>query len=120
MSEKLTNFPAIIYSGFWTLKTLGKLKKEFRNQRFDLLILITDEPPAFIVHIENGDFNIKVLDNVKSFEDVEKYSCDGYLSLSSDIFLGGIGAILEGISNGKVKMKNDDILIMLAKVGGAF
>ena len=120
MAEKLSNFPAIVYSGLWLLKTIGLLKRSFRDSNLQILILITDEPPAFKVRIMNGDFRVEILDDVRSLEDLNEIECDSYICLPSYVFLGGVGGIIEGLSNNTVILKNNEVLNILGKVGAAF
>jgi hypothetical protein len=119
MSEELTNFPAILYSGLWLLKTLGLLKKDFSDVDVKIIILITDVPPAFMIKILKGDFRIEILEEVISVEALEKVKSDGYISLPSQVFLGGVEGVLEGIRKKLVIIKGE-ALKYLGKIGAAF
>ena len=120
MAEKLSNFPAIIYSGLWLLKTIGLLKKDFGTLDLQFLVLITDVPPAFMVRITKGDFQVEILDDVRNVEELNEIECDGYISLPSNVFLGGVKGIVEGLANKTVIVSSNEILNFLGKVGAAF
>ncbi|MBY9003532.1 MAG: hypothetical protein KGD73_06145 [Candidatus Lokiarchaeota archaeon] len=119
MTRGLSNFPAILYSGLWALKTLGLLKRDFSNENVRIIILITDEPPAFMLHIANGDFQVEILEDIVTVDDLNSVESDGYISLPSQIFLGGVEGVLEGIRNKLVTIKGE-ALIYLGKIGVAF
>ena len=61
MTEELTTFPSIIYSGLWVLKTLGILAKDFKSKNVRIVVLITDAPPAFTITISMGTLMLKFL-----------------------------------------------------------
>jgi hypothetical protein len=119
MNEGLSNFPAIVYSGLWVLKTLGLLKRDFSDEDVKIIILITDEPPAFMIRIVNSDFQVEILDGAKSVEDLNSMESDGYISLPSHIFLDGVEGVLEGIRNNLVIIKGE-ALKYLGRIGAAF
>lgn len=119
MSEELTTFPAILYSGLWVLKTLGILKKDFGSDLVKVVVLIIDVPPAFTLTIEKGDFKVELLKDVKKIEDVDSFESDGYICLPSDVLLGGVDGVLEGIKNNTVIIKGQ-ALLYLGNIGAAF
>lgn len=119
MTEELSNFPAILYSGLWLLKTLGLLQKDYKDVDVKIIVLITDVPPAFMLKIIRGDFKIEILDGVTSLEDLDNVKSDGYISLPSQVFLGGVEGVLEGIRNKLVFIKGE-ALKYLGKIGAAF
>jgi len=118
MVKKLSTFPAIVYSGLWVLKTLGLLKKDYRDVNAKLIVLITDVPPAFMIRIMEGDFWVEILDDVISVKDLDGVKSDGYISLPSSVFLGGVDGVLEGIKKGTV-LVNGDAIKYLIKIGAA-
>ena len=118
MVNKLTTFPAIIYSGLWLLKTLGILKRDFSNENTKIIVLLTDVPPAFMVRIVRGDFEVEILEDTITISDLDEVDSDGYISLHSSIFLGGVEGVLEGIKEGTVLIKGD-ALRYLGKIGAA-
>ena len=118
MVKKLTTFPAIIYSGLWLLKTLGILRRDYNNEDVKIIVLLIDVPPAFMVRIQNGDFQIEILEDVIYIKDLEEINSDGYISLPSSVFLGGVEGVLEGIKNGTVLIKGD-ALKYIGKIGAA-
>ena len=119
MTKELTTFPSIIYSGLWVLKTLGILKKDYSTDNIRIIILLTDVPPAFQLEIKNGDFKVEVLENVTNIEKVEKIESNGYISLLSHVFLGGVEGVLNGLKDGTVKIEGET-LKYLGKIGAAF
>jgi len=109
--------PAVIYSGLWVLKIFRKLEKSFPNT-LKMVILLTDSPPAFIIKINKGDFDIEILENVRNPDDLDKIDCDTYLALPTEILYKGAKGISEGIANKEVKIKNFDAITILAKIAG--
>ena len=117
MSPLYEGLPAIIYSGLWVLKVYRKLEKAFPNT-IKMAILLTDSPPAFLVKIDRGEFNIEILENIKKIEDFEKIECDTYLALPTEILYKGAAGIREGIASKEVYIKNLDAITILAKLTG--
>lgn len=109
--------PAVIYSGLWVLKIFRKLEKSFPNS-IKMAILLTDSPPAFLIKIDKGDFDIEILENVKDSNELDNIECDTYLALPTEILYKGAGGIRDGIANNKVKIKNLDAITILAKLTG--
>ena len=68
--------------------------------------------------MENA-IQIEILDNITSVENLNSVESDGYISLPSQIFLGGVEGVLEGIKNNLVIIKGD-ALKYLGKIGAAF
>ena len=81
---------------------------------------MTDSPPAFSVKIEKGDFNIKILENIKDITALEKVESDGYLALSTETLYKGAMGIREGINDGSVKIKNMESITLVAKLTGGY
>ena len=119
MTPLLEGIPAFFYSGLWTLQVYGKLEKSF-PEKLDMVIFITDFPPAVRIKIESGEFEVIPLNDVKVPEDLEAIECDGYLASSMEILFKGAGAIMSGIKEKTVKVKNPNILLNLAKMMGGF
>ncbi len=119
MTEELTTFPSIIYSGLWVLKTLGILAKDFKSKNVRIVILITDAPPAFIITISDADFKVEILKEITTFEEIEGVESNGYISLPSQVFLGGVEGVLKGLGEGTVITKGE-ALLYLGKIGAAF
>ena len=117
MSPLYEGLPAIVYSGLWVLKIFRKLEKIFPKVT-KMVILLTDSPPAFLVKIDNGDFDIKILENIKKVNDLENVDCDTYLALPTEILYKGAAGIRDGIASKEVKVKNLDAITILAKLTG--
>ena len=106
-------FPAIIYSGLWVLRIFRMLEKQIPKS-IKIAILLTDSPPAFLVKIDKGDFNIEILENVKKNGDLDTIGCDTYLALPTEILYKGAAAIREGIAKKEVQVKNLEAITILA------
>ena len=109
--------PAVIYSGLWILRIFRKLDKLFPDP-VKIVYLLTDSPPGFAVKIENGNFDIEILENVKDINDLDNLKCDGYLALSTETLYKGAIGIREGINDGRVKIKNMESITLVAKLTG--
>ncbi|MFX1452397.1 MAG: hypothetical protein ACFFCM_16275 [Promethearchaeota archaeon] len=116
MSSKYEGFPAIAYAGLWFLKTFGKLRREFPDLKINIVFFVTDTPPATMIKIDKGDFEIEILDFVKNVEDLDNVECDAYLALSTNDILGGIESIMDGVAAKRIKMKNPNALGILGKI----
>ncbi|NVM04733.1 MAG: hypothetical protein HWN67_20605 [Candidatus Helarchaeota archaeon] len=116
MSSKYEGFPAVAYSGLWLLKTFGKLRRQFPDLKIDIVFFVTDAPPATLIKIDKGDFEIELLENVKDVKDLDNVECDAYLALSTDDILGGINSIIDGVAEKRIKMKNPSALGILGKI----
>jgi hypothetical protein len=110
--------PAVIYSGLWSLKIFKKLEKVFPNLPIKIIFLLTDSPPAFMVKIDKGNFEIEMLEAVKDSKDLDDIECDGYLALPTEILYKGPAGIRDGIAEKKVKINNYELLTILAKLAG--
>ncbi len=117
MSPLYEGLPAVIYSGLWVLKVFRKLEKNFPNS-IKMAILLTDSPPAFLIKIDKGDFDIEILENIKDSNDLENIECDTYLALPTEILYKGADGIRKGIETKEVKIKNFDAITILAKLTG--
>ncbi|MBD3193522.1 MAG: hypothetical protein GF317_00600 [Candidatus Lokiarchaeota archaeon] len=118
MTALFTGFPALIYSGLWTLKTVGILERELPNT--SITFLITDAPPGFKVIIKDDDFEMEILDGLESVEDLESVQTDMYIALPSHYLLGGTEGFIKGMSDGVINIKNNKILMILGKIASVF
>ncbi len=112
MCAKFTGFPAILYSGLWRLQIFGKLKRENPDLQIKIVVL-TDEPPAFMVKVDKGEFEITILDEIKDVKDLETIECDAYLSASRKAIFGGLDTLMKGKEDGTVVIKNEKTLLTL-------
>ncbi len=117
MSPLYEGLPAVIYSGLWVLKIFRKLEKKFPDS-IKMAILLTDSPPAFLIKIENGEFDIEILENIKDLKDLDTIDCDTYLALPTEILYKGAAGIRDGIASKKVHVKNLDAITILSKLTG--
>ena len=118
MCPMLEGIPAYIYSVLWTHRIFGKLKKMFPDLQIKMILLLTDFPPATVIKINKGDFEIESLEDVKVPEDLDNIECDAYLALPTEVFYGGAEGIKKGIDDKKVKIKNYEMLSILGKITG--
>ncbi|MFX0028472.1 MAG: hypothetical protein ACFE8B_04645 [Candidatus Hermodarchaeota archaeon] len=112
MCAKFRGIPAVIYSGLWRRQIFGRLKKDFPDKT-KFVVYITDQPPAVSIVIDNGNFEMEKLDNIKELDDLEKIDCDGYFAAPHSYLFGGIPALKKGIDEGKVKMRNEAIIFSI-------
>ena len=108
--------PADIYAQLWTLQIYRKLGKLFKNKPIKMIFLLTDFPPAFVVKLEKGNFEVKMLENVKDVKDLDDIECDAYLASPTEIFLKGLNEIKDAIAQKQAKIKNYEILTFLEKI----
>lgn len=118
MCPLFEGFPAIVYSGLWVLKVFRKLEKLFPKP-IKLVILLTDSPPAFLVNIDKGNYDIELLEDKHNLKDLDDIECDSYLALSTDVLYKGADGIREGLANNEVKVKNFEAISILAKLMGS-
>ncbi|MBD3215588.1 MAG: hypothetical protein GF311_23460 [Candidatus Lokiarchaeota archaeon] len=118
MSPLFTGFPALIYSGLWTLKKFGILEREIPNST--VLFLITDAPPAFQAIIKDGDFEMERIEDIKNKEDLEDIQAEMAISLPSYYLLGGTDGFIRGMSEGAITIKNNNVLTILGKIASVF
>lgn len=108
-------FPAIVYSGLWSLKIFRKLGQSFPKP-IKVILFLTDAPPAFSVNIEKGDFEIDILNELNDPQDLDDIECDGYIALPTEILYEGVEGIRKGIGEETVKLKNFETLALLGKL----
>lgn len=116
MSPLLEGIPAVFYSGLYVLQMYGKLEKTFPDKKVNIIVYITDFPPATRIKIDKGQFEIIPLEDIKDPKELEDLECDGYVAAPLEILYGGIGAIIKGIKQKKVKIKNMKVLLSLASI----
>jgi len=112
MCAKFRGIPALIYSGLWRRQIFGKLNKDFPEQT-KFVVYITDQPPAVLIEIENGNFEMEKLEEVKEISELENIDCDGYFAAPQGYVFGGLNALMKGVEEGKVKMKNESIIFSI-------
>lgn len=118
MCPMFEGFPAIIYTGLWSLRVFRKLENLFPNSPFNIVFLLTDFPPATMLKIDKGNFEIKILEDVKDTKELDNLECDMYLASPLELLFKGINGIKDGIADNKIKIKNMEILTILAKIMG--
>ena len=114
MSPLFEGIPAIFYTGLYGLQVYGRLEQTFPEKKLNIIVYITDFPPATRIKIDGGQFEIIPLEEVKDPKELEELECDGYVAAPLDILYGGLGAIMKGIKQKKVKIKNMKVLLSLA------
>ncbi|MFW9865546.1 MAG: hypothetical protein ACFFEN_05540 [Candidatus Thorarchaeota archaeon] len=112
MCAKFRGIPALIYSGLWRRQIFNKLSRDFPNSS-KLVIYITDQPPAVLVKILNGKFEMEKLEDLNNISDIEKIECDSYFAAPLRCIYGGFEALKKGLDEGKVKMKNETIIFSI-------
>ena len=112
MCAKFRGIPALIYSGLWRRQIFDKLSRDFPGST-KLVIYITDHPPAVLVNIHNGKFEMEKLEEIKDISDLENIECDSYFAAPQRYIYGGFEALKKGLDEGKVKMKNETIIFTI-------
>jgi len=109
---KFRGISALIYSGLWRRQIFGKLKRDFpENTTF--IVYITDQPPAVLVKIDNGTFEMEKLEDIKEITELDNLNCDSYLATPQSYIFGGPAVLKKGIDEGKVKMKNEGLIFRI-------
>ena len=116
MSPLFEGIPAVFYSGLYVLQVYGRLEKTFPDKNVNIIVFITDFPPATQIKIDKGEFEIIPLVDIKDPIELEDLECDGYVAAPLEILYGGVGAIMKGITTKKVKIKNPKVLLSLAAI----
>ena len=119
MSPLLEGIPAVFYTGLYVLQVYGKLEQTFPDKKVNIIVYITDFPPATRIKIDGGQFEIIPLEDIKDPEELQDLECDGYVAAPLEILYGGVGAIMKGVTTKKVKMKNPKVLLSLASILGS-
>ncbi|MFW9899165.1 MAG: hypothetical protein ACFFDO_07890 [Candidatus Thorarchaeota archaeon] len=118
MCPMYEGFPAVIYSGLWILRTFRRLEKVLSKLPINIVILLTDSPPAFMVRIDKENFEIEILEHVENPKELDDIECDGYLALPTEILYKGPAGIRDAIAEKKLKINNYEIITVLAKLTG--
>ena len=116
MCQDIEGIPAYVYSVLWLNKMYGRLRRNFSDLHVKIALYFTDFPPAFLIKIDKGDFEIEILENVKDTKDLDGVECDGYIAAPIQVFYGGASSIMEGIKNNVVHIKNQNILLLLGQL----
>ncbi len=109
MCAKFRGIPALIYSGLWRRQIFGKLKKDF-PQKTKLAVFITDQPPAVLITIDKDNFEMEKLEEITEINELDNLECDGYYAAPQSYLYGGAPALMKGVGEGKVKMKNESVI----------
>ena len=112
MCAKFRGIPALIYSGLWRRQIFGKLDKDFPED-IKFVVYITDQPPAVLITISNGNFEMEKLEDIKEISNLENMDCNGYFAAPQSYVFGGLTALQNGVEEGKVKMKNESIIFSI-------
>ncbi|NVM55270.1 MAG: hypothetical protein HWN66_16305 [Candidatus Helarchaeota archaeon] len=120
MCAKYEGFSAIVYSRLWLLQIFGKLRSEFPDLQIRLVIFATDFPPATLIKLDKGAFELEILDDIKDAKDLDKVECDAYLASSFEVLSRGVKSLLKGITEKRVKIKNLNALPILGKIMRVF
>ena len=112
---KLENFPALVYMMLYTQKRDGRLRKATENKKLKILFDFPDFPPAALLKIENGDYEVMAVDNTEgiSADAVIKGNFEDIVELTS-----GMGAGIKLLLTGKVKIKGPFKALQLLKILG--
>ena len=110
---KFQDIPAFIYTMLYTRKKDGRLRKATEKKKFSILFNFPDFPPAALLKINNGDYNVLAVDNVEgiSADTVIKGKFKDFIELS-----GGFSIAVKLALSGKVKIKGIKSGIQLLKV----
>ena len=109
MCAKFRGIPALIYSGLWRRQIFGKLKKDF-PQKTKLAVFITDQPPAVLITIDEDTFEMEKLEKISDINELDDIKCDSYFAAPQSYLYGGAPALMKGVGEGKVKMKNESAI----------
>ena len=109
MCAKFRGIPALIYSGLWRRQIFGKLKKDF-PQKTKLAVFITDQPPAVLITIDEDTFEMEKLEKISDINELDDIKCDSYFAAPQGYLYGGAPALMKGVGEGKVKMKNESAI----------
>lgn len=109
MCAKFRGISALIYSGLWRRQIFGKLKEDFQ-EKTKLVLFITDQPPAVLITIDKDSFEMVKLEEINDISELDNIECDGYFAAPQSYLYGGAPALMKGVDEGKVKMKNESAI----------
>ena len=112
---KLEDLPALIYIMLYTRKKDGRLSKAAANKKLNVLFDFPDFPPAALLKIKNGDYEVMAVNNVEgiSADTIIRGNFEDIIELSAGLS-GGIKQILTG----KIKIKGIRKAYQLLKILG--
>ena len=110
---KLQDIPAFIYTMLYTRKKDGRLRKATEHKKFSILFNFPDFPPAALLKIDNGDYEVMTVDNVEgtSADTVIKGKFQDFVEIT-----GAMGLAVKLPLSGKVKIRGLRSGIQLLKV----
>ena len=110
---KLQDLPALIYIMLYAQKKDGRLRKATQNKKLDVLFDFPDFPPAALLRIDNGDYDVLSLENVEGISPdvIIKGNFEDIVELS-----GGIGLALKLVLTGKVRIRGPLKALQLLKI----
>jgi hypothetical protein len=112
---KLEDIPALIYIMLYTRKKDGRFRKATENKRLDILFDFCDFPPAALLRINNGEYEVMAVDNVEgiSADAIIRGKFEDIVELS-----GGFHKAIKLVLTGKVKIKGIGKAYQLLKILG--
>ena len=113
--SKLSDVPALIYTMLYTQKKDGRLRKATENKKLDILFDFPDFPPAALLKINNGDYEVLSVDNTEGIkaDGIIRGKFEDIVELAS-----GMNGGLKQILTGKVKIKGVFKALQLLKILG--
>lgn len=112
---KLEDVPALVYTMLYSRKRDGRLRKATENKKLSVLFDFPDFPPAALLKINNGDYEVMAVDNVEGItaDAVIRGNFEDAVSLT-----GGMGLAIKLVLTGKVKIKGLKSAYQLLKILG--
>ncbi len=112
MSTLHEEFAALLYAGLWPLTLDGRFQEASRGQRFSILFYFHDWPPAVLLKIDGGKFQLETCDPMTTVADgrVEGNFADVVTALDS------LGSAFKLLLSRKIKLVHKGVLIKLAKI----
>jgi hypothetical protein len=110
---KLQDLPALIYTMLYTHKKDGRLRKATENKKLDILFDFPDFPPAALLKINNGDYDVLAVENTEgvSADAVIRGNFEDIIEIS-----GGLWLAVKLALTGKVKIRGPIKAIQLLKI----
>jgi hypothetical protein len=99
----------------YTQKKDGRLRKATENKKLEILFDFPDFPPAALLRIDNGDYDVLAVENIEgiSADAVIKGKFEDIIELT-----GGMRLALKLVLTGKVKIKGPIKALQLLKILG--